>query len=240
MSPAPLPFDKPPPLHLRPSRLLTRALRRGPGEVAGLALARAREGWRASDALIFYVKIAAGAPPPAARDDLLFREATRADAQAYARDIGTDSAVTFRRRLAPRVRCFLVVSGGTITHASWVTTSGAWTREIAAFVTPPEGDAYLYESFTRADARGRGIYPFALGSIVHLMGREGIAELWVATEVANEPSIRALRKAGFAEAFRLPFRRRRGRVQRGAASGPRAAAAGDLITPPGIESRPGG
>lgn len=209
---------------------MNRARVRGVAEIRALAIERVGSAWSSSETLIFHVRGVAGAPPPPDREDLVFRQATWGDADSYARAIGTDSATTFRNRLGTEVRCFLVTSDDEIVHASWVTTSGAWTREIGAFVTPPAGDAYLYESFTRADQRGRGIYPFALESIVHTLGGEGIVELWIGAEASNHSSIRALRKAGFAEGFRLPYRRRMGRLIRGRATGPRAAAAADLIT----------
>ena len=54
----------------------------------------------------------------------------------------------------PTCMCFVVEDGDRFLHSSWVTTTGAWTREIRAYLCPPQGDAYVYESFTRADARG--------------------------------------------------------------------------------------
>lgn len=157
-----------------------------------------------------------------AADGLSFRAATVDDAEAYARDIGTDSAATFRARLAEDVRCYIVEGEGKLLHSSWVTTSAAWTREIAMYLTPPEGDAYVYESFTRADARGRGIYPFALAGIVTALAEEGIRRVWVGVEATNLASQRAMDKAGFKEGFRVDFGRRLGRLWVGAPLGPEA------------------
>lgn len=148
-----------------------------------------------------------------ARPDVSFREAGAEDAARYARDIGTDSPSTFRRRLSPWTRCFVVDDGSTFLHASWMTTARAWTSEIRGYISPPLGDAYVYESFTRPETRGRGIYPFALLSICAELERRQVPRAWVGVEADNAPSIRAITKAGFEDAFEITFHRRLGRVQ---------------------------
>lgn len=184
---------------------------------------RVREWFSSSDDLVMFVRDAtAGAPR---RDDLEFRGASRSDGPRYAADIGTDSPSTFAARLSDDTRCFLVTDGETLLHASWVTTSGAWTRELRGYLVPPRGDAYVYESFTRADARGRGVYPFALAGILEWGASTGTGRLWVAVEEHNPPSLRAVAKAGFQEAFRLPFSRSFGRLRIGPATGPEASMA---------------
>lgn len=157
-----------------------------------------------------------------AAEGLSFRAATEDDAELYAHDIGTDSAATFRARLAEDVRCYIVEGDGKLLHSSWVTTSAAWTREIARYLTPPKGDAYVYESFTRADARGRGIYPFALAGIVTTLDQEGVERVWVGVEATNLASQRAMDKAGFKEGFRVDFGRKLGRLWVGTPVGPQA------------------
>ena len=168
-----------------------------------------------------------GAPQ---RDDLTFTRAVPADGARYANDIGTDSASTFAARLSNDTHCFLVSEGETLLHASWVTTAGAWTRELRAYLVPPGGDAYIYESFTRADARGRGVYPFALANILEWGASTGLDRLWVAVEEHNPPSMRAVAKAGFQEAFRLPFARSLGRLRLGVATGPQAGATSAFLS----------
>ena len=157
------------------------------------------------------------------RHDLSFREASSADARRYALDIGTDSLGTFRRRLSPWTKCYVVDDGSRFLHASWVTTSRAWTSEIRAFIAPPVGDVYVYESFTRPEARGRGIYPFALASMCAVLGEQRVARVWVGVEADNVPSIRAITKGGFENAFELAFQRARGRVHVEEPTGPLAA-----------------
>lgn len=202
--------DRPPPTRLRIGRTLHRMRARGPGEVLELTGHRLTEWWRSENALILNVRDAAPFERPGG--GLTFRRAEPEDAERHARYIGTDSAKSFRARLAPDVMCFVVEDGDRFVHSSWVTTTGAWTREIRSYLCPPEGDAYVYESFTRADARGRGIYPFALAGIVTEMAAQGVKKIWVGVEADNLPSRKSMAKAGFQEAFTLRFARRLGRL----------------------------
>ncbi|HYO61520.1 MAG TPA: GNAT family N-acetyltransferase [Actinomycetota bacterium] len=207
-----MPDRRPAPID-RARRTVARLRSRGPAEIAGVARGRVREWVRSDDELIMLVR-AAAAPTPEVRHDpgLVFREAVPGDADLYARVIGTDSATTFRRRLTPTTSCFLVEGGDELLHASWVTTGAAWTREIDAYVVPPAADAYVYESFTRPEARGRGVYPFALAGICAWARDAGLGQVWVAVEDGNAPSLKAIRKAGFEVSYTMRYGRRRGRL----------------------------
>jgi ribosomal protein S18 acetylase RimI-like enzyme len=209
------------------AKIVNRIKGRGPGEVLALAGQRVREWVISSDELIFLVRQTGGQAP--GHDSLVFEEASVDDAGRYARDVGTDSAATFRKRLSERTRCFLVSSGDLIVHATWVTTAAAWTRELRTYVTPPAGDAYVYESFTRAEARGRGAYPFALTHVANLLAERGVKRVWVGVEAHNDPSLRAVSKAGFEEAFRLGYRRRLGRLTVERPTGTLAEVGRDLL-----------
>lgn len=189
-------------------RTLSRLRSRGAAEVLTLAWSRIRENLWSAETLVLYV--AATEPGPIDAGDLVTRFAAPEDGETYARDIGTDSASTFRRRLDPATRCFVVEEHGRFLHSSWVATGKAWTREIRGYLTPPDGDAYVYESFTRSDARGRGIYPLALRSIRSELAAGSVGRLWVGVEDSNVPSRRAVAKAGFEEGFSLHYRRRFG------------------------------
>ncbi len=196
---------------LRLSRVLTRIRTRGPKEVLTLARQRLQQWVRSEDELILFFRPTERLEVD--RDDLDLVWADDSHAEAYARDIGSDSAASFSSRLADDVWCLLVVAEGRLVHASWVTTSGAWTREVDGYLCPPPGGAYIYESFTRDDSRGRGIYPFALAGIVTGLKSKAVDQAWVAVEAHNEPSRRAIGKAGFEERFRISYRRRLGRLR---------------------------
>ncbi len=202
---------------LRPSpahaalKFLNRLRARGAGEVLALGKDRVRQYISSSEELIVLARAAGGSPPPA--DDLLFQDATAADGARYARDIGTDSAFTFSARLTNNTHCFLVCSGEKVLHATWVTTLAAWTRELRGYFVVPPGDCYVYESFTRGDARGRGVYPFALKSICAWASTEELRKVWVGVEASNGASLRAVGKAGFEPELSITFRRNVGRLE---------------------------
>ena len=206
-------------------KLVARARARGLGDVAHLALDRLKENLSSSETLIVFVRPAEGERKPV--EGLILRRAAVGDANRYASDVGTDSADTFARRLSETTRCYVVVgSGGIFLHATWITTKAAWTRELRAYFRPPPGDAYVFESFTRADARGKGAYPFALREICHELSIEGIARAWVAVEIDNIPSLKAVAKGGFEEAWRVTYRRRLGILGVDAPRGPGASVGG--------------
>lgn len=191
-------------------KLWARAHSRGTGELAGLARDRVLEAVHSRARLIVFVRPTGGSFVP--HPDLVFAEATAADARRYARDIGTDSPKTFTARLSATTSCFVVASRDRLVHATWMTTDGAWTRELGGYLCPPRGDTYVYESFTHADARGRGIYPLALDGIAAAAARRGLGRLWVAVEMDNVASLRAVTKAGFTESFVMTYGRSLGRL----------------------------
>ncbi|MGH2791632.1 MAG: hypothetical protein ACRDJ0_11735 [Actinomycetota bacterium] len=202
---------------LRPSpthaalKILNRLRARGVGEVLALGRERVRQYISSSEELIILARSSGGPSPPA--NDLRFQDATAADGARYARDIGTDSAFTFAARLSDDTHCFLVSSGEKILHATWVTTRAAWTRELHGYFVVPPGDCYVYESFTRGDARGMGVYPFALKSICVWASAEELRRVWVGVEATNGPSLRAVGKAGFEPESSITFRRNVGRLE---------------------------
>ena len=203
-----MPELRPGPLTLA-RRLIARSGTRGPGEVLALTSARVREFIRSHDELTFYVRPAEGGPEdvPEKWRDLRLETAGSQHAEAYGEQIGTDSPITFRRRLTPETRCFLVLRETKIVHSSWVTTRGSWVREVRRYFRPPAQDAYVYESFTRAEVRGRGVYPFALVHICKRLAAEGTHRVWVGVESSNQASQRAVAKAGFEPGFRVSYRR---------------------------------
>jgi hypothetical protein len=197
------------------SKTVARIRARGPGEVIRTWLRIARQLATSNERLIFYHRnldpeSELGEGPPL--DGAVFREADVNDAARYARDIGTDSAATFAARLSANTHCFVVVDNETFLHASWVTTAAAWTRELQRYFCPPPNDAYIYESFTRAETRGRGVYPFALRSICGWLAIRELTGVWVGVEDGNDPSLRAVAKAGFRTGFSIDYGRRLGRL----------------------------
>ena len=197
------------------AKLWARGRARGWGEVARLAADRLKEEIRSEDLLVFFLRPSATGGMPSGNEktsDLSVVRANEGHAITYERDIGTDSADTFNARLDKATRCYLVMDGERALHATWVTTGLSWVRELRRYFSPPAGSAYVYESFTRADARGRGIYPFALRGICEDLHAGGVEKVWVAVEKDNPASLRSVSKAGFKEAFVISYRRRWGAI----------------------------
>lgn len=206
------------------SKLPSRIRARGWREVAQLAGHRLKEEIRSEDRLIFFLRPTGPVDSQGAgrTSGLELVRGGPEHAGVYERDIGTDSSSTFKQRLTGETRCYLVLDRDRALHATWVTTGASWVRELRRYFKPPSGQAYVYESFTRADARGRGVYPFALGGICAELGEEGIQCVWVAVEVDNAPSLKSVSKAGFEKAFEISYRRRWGAISLSDPQGPQA------------------
>ncbi len=202
------------------SKVIARAKARGLPEVGRTAFDRLREEVFSDNLLIVMTRGTGGDSETFPGIEL--QQATAFDAPAYERDIGTDSAKTFRARLSEETQCYLAKSERRILHASWVTTEAVWTREVRRYFKPPRGDAYLFASFTRPEARGRGIYPFVLRALSVRLEARSIARIWIGVIGDNPASFKAVRKAGFSEAFRTPYRRRLGVLVLEPATGPLA------------------
>lgn len=145
------------------------------------------------------------APEPPDLGTLSVRRATLDDATRFARDIGTCDAVGFRARLSTTTRCYLAIEEERILHSSWCARGATWTEELQTYLAPPPDAAYVYESMTIPEARGRGIYPIVLRAISADLHGEGIGWMWIGVEETNEASVRAIRKAGFDDAYSIAF-----------------------------------
>ena len=73
------------------------------------------------------------------------------------------------------------------------------------------GCGSIYDCFTFAEHRGKGIYTDALIRMLNDLRAEGARTALIAVDPANLPSIRAIEKVGFQPLYRLTRRRRFGR-----------------------------
>jgi GNAT superfamily N-acetyltransferase len=170
-----------------------------------LGWTRLREAIASKETLLVFVRDTA--EEQAELEGFQFREAAAEDGDLYARDVGTDAAWTFRDRLSDSTRCFVVQRDGRLVHATWMTARAAWTRELRHYLLPPAGDAYVYESYTHPEARGHGVYPFALRAISAALARRGLKRVWVAAEKHNPSSLKAVDKGGFTPVYEISYRR---------------------------------
>lgn len=188
----------------------------------GRSVAGSLKAFRRSQGVIRFLERPAEEPDASPPKDVIVRQATPADAEAYARDIATDSPFTFVSRLGDGTACYLALDGDRLVHATWVTTRAAWIGELGRYFVPEPGSAYVYESFTSPDVRGRGIYPAVLRHIALATGDEGVRTLWIGVGSDNGSSIRAIEKAGFRPAFDVSFDIKWGRIDIPSVTGPRA------------------
>lgn len=155
---------------------------------------------------------------------ITIREIETGESAVYERDVANEPSATVDKRLqSPTSTCWIADEGGRFVHASWVETRAAWVGEADRFFVVPDGDAYIYESFTRPEMRGRGVYPAVLTAASVELAHRGIKRLWIAAETTNQPSLRAIEKAGFSRRFEVKVQRRWGRSQ--------------VRVPPGAEPR---
>ncbi|MFN2524910.1 MAG: GNAT family N-acetyltransferase [Actinomycetota bacterium] len=195
-------------MRTRAARTVTRLRSRGAAEVLGWFLGVIRTALWSTTEIIFLVRPVPGRAVPL-RQDATCRPVLEDDAVTYAADIGTDSASTFRTRLRANQQCYLVEEGTRFLHSTWLTRAPVWMAETHRFVGPPSGSVYVFESYTRPEARGRGLFAFALGTI---SGDFRDEDVWIAVSADNIPSLRAVEKAGFRSEFTIRVRRRLGGV----------------------------
>lgn len=199
-----------PPLSARDrlSQVSARARSRGPLEVLRWTTTSLRRALWSRTEIEFFARPGGGAHSH--RDDIWLRPATPADAPRYAGDIGTDSERTFRDRLGRGQACYVVGDDERLVHSSWVTGRPVWMAEVRRYLHPPDGVVYIFESFTRPAARGRGIFTFAIEAISTDFPKR---EVWIASTADNLPSLQAIRKAGFGPRFRVLVHRKLGRAR---------------------------
>jgi GNAT superfamily N-acetyltransferase len=94
-----------------------------------------------------------------------------------------------------------IVANDALLTFSWVSSTGATVEVLHAMVLRvPERSIYIWDGFTRPDQRSRGLHQHLLRRIV--LQHPDIDTAYVAVDVHNAPSIRALTKAGFQPLFR--------------------------------------
>jgi RimJ/RimL family protein N-acetyltransferase len=140
-------------------------------------------------------------PPPGCA----FREFTAEDFRAGAIFLERDRMAKFARRLAEGHRCFgHVDAGGEVASYLWYTRCGVavpWALHIPLHLAA--GEAYIWDCRTKADMRGRGLYPSGLQNLRKSAGSHGVSRLYIDCEPDNEASIRGIERAGLAAFHRM-------------------------------------
>ena len=106
---------------------------------------------------------------------------------------------SFSKRLEGAEQLAVVSVAGTVVHVSLVRTAGFGAVEGAprAIVLGP-GRTYIHHCETSPAFRGKGLYPFALHTILARAVEQGdFQEVLIVCRDSNEASIRGILKAGF-------------------------------------------
>lgn len=101
-------------------------------------------------------------------------------------------------RLSRRDTCLLASVGGRLAFYGWIQTTGIHPMTHAArqrAVLP--GECWIYNCRTAEWARGRGIYPAALGRMLDEQFAGGCTTAWIYASDWNAPSLKGIEKAGF-------------------------------------------
>ena len=107
----------------------------------------------------------------------------------------------YRERLKRGVLCYTGFWEGEPAHITWVATGGE--REPRTGYRARPGVAYVFDSVTLHEFRGRGIYSGVLERVSRDARSAGIAFAEAVVLDGNEASLRAFRNAGFVPVARL-------------------------------------
>jgi ribosomal protein S18 acetylase RimI-like enzyme len=141
-------------------------------------------------------------------DGFELNRATEQDADAVASLPNQPAADEIRARIAGPADVYLVSEAGTPAFACTIFRER--TPTVAArggWVDLPEATVCLEDSGTSPDFRGRGVAPAAWSAIADDLAERGVTTMLTKVAVDNEPSRRAVVKAGFGEAADMHMRR---------------------------------
>jgi GNAT superfamily N-acetyltransferase len=194
--------------------LISRAARafrlHGPAGVARIAAYRVRRLVVVDETHIWLaLELGRKRPRRELAEGFVLRRASEADLGAVERLPDVGSAAALRRELARGHDLWLVAAGGRVAFACWVHHEEAPVFAARGRVLRlPPGVCCLEDSATSPEFRGRGVAPAAWSSIATSVEAAGYTVMITKIESDNEPSARALEKAGFAAIARMHFVRR--------------------------------
>jgi RimJ/RimL family protein N-acetyltransferase len=198
-------------------RFLERALIaiRRHGVRDAFARAARRLAWRvhAHERHTWYeLDVEAERPRPALANGFRLRLAEEPDLARVAALREATTVPVMRRLRAAGHELWIVDGSGVLGFACWVFRARAPVAAAKGrWIDLPESVVCLEDSLTAPEMRGRGIAPGAWCALADHLREQGVRTLVTKTEHWNEPSHRALAKAGFRETARMTLDRRWGR-----------------------------
>lgn len=101
----------------------------------------------------------------------------------------------FRNALAEGETCFTAWSNGALAFYGWVQfrerRPGGWMR-----LRLPPSSAFIYRCFTRAEFRGKKIYPAAISNLLPDLAANGIHNVFIDHATNNVPSAKGISRLG--------------------------------------------
>jgi ribosomal protein S18 acetylase RimI-like enzyme len=176
------------------------ALRRaGPEGLLNVVLRRGLRPLGAWQALAFFEREIADDIPEAQPGIPLEARVAAGDDVRSCRPVMESAGVQWERieaRLAQGDVCGLGFSEGRLVHASWVTTRAASIPELRAMLVPRPDEAYVYDSFTLPDVRGRAVQPAVSAEILRWARARGLRRLLFYVRGSSPSALRIVRKMG--------------------------------------------
>jgi len=104
-------------------------------------------------------------------------------------------------RLARGCRCFGVWRDGELAGYGWLSTDAEWIGELQLEIKPGAGEAYIWNCFTLAQHRRRGVLRALLAGIRERAHSEGMKRVWIGSVAI--PAERAFGPSGFNPALAM-------------------------------------
>jgi GNAT superfamily N-acetyltransferase len=193
-----------------PGRLSRAVERHGACGVARIASTRARRRFSAEEAHVWYsLDLGADRPRRELPEGLVLRRATESDLRAIEALPGAEPVHALRRGLTAGHELWIVDDGERTAFCCWIHLGVA--PVLAArhgSLVLPAGVVCLEDSVTSPEFRGRGIAPAAWAAIGDRFELAGYSAVVTKVETDNQPSRRAVEKAGFREIATMRLARR--------------------------------
>jgi GNAT superfamily N-acetyltransferase len=102
-------------------------------------------------------------------------------------------------RMARGCRCFGAWLGDELAGYGWLSTRREWIGELELPITPRDGEGYIWNCFTLAHLRRRGVLRALLAGIRERAHDEGLSRLWIGSVAI--PAEKAFGPSGFTPAL---------------------------------------
>jgi ubiquinone/menaquinone biosynthesis C-methylase UbiE/ribosomal protein S18 acetylase RimI-like enzyme len=141
----------------------------------------------------FYARDLDGVLPVPVSHGLELRQASMADLPRLLYPSRTATAESLAERFGRGHLCFVAIDrdDGPAAHARWVSTDLAYIPELGCDVILAPGEAYMYDGFTRPDARGSGVDGAIRCQIFQSLREAGFRRVYSYVRSDNPVGVRA-------------------------------------------------